>query len=138
MAQAKTGSRTCDIDHIRYSVLLHAKSGATLYGMNIERGEQAWIIRDELLADAPGGATYTQALAAELRAQRAGLDLTRKQLAVMSDVPERSLTRIEAGDVSPKAEQVAALVWTMQLSLGDFYAAVEARAVRMHTRGPLA
>ena len=115
-----------------YSELLHAKSGTTVYCMDIESGSQAWIARDVLLAGAPDGSIYARALAAELRAQRARLDLTRKQLAVMAGVPERTLTRIESGDVSPKAEQVAHLVWTMSLSLAEFYATVEAGAVRLY------
>lgn len=73
---------------------------------------------------------FDHALAAELRAQRAGEGLTRYELADLSGVPDRTLARIESGVVSPKAGQVARLVWALGLTLPGFYLMVEARMAR--------
>lgn len=91
----------------------------------------AWPLRDQLLAGSKGS-IYARALSAELRAARAREGISRHDLAELAGVPERTLTRIESGDVAPKAEQVAHLVWTLRLSLATFYAAVEDSAVRLY------
>lgn len=117
------------------SVSLYARSGASVYGMERITGAQAWSAREALLEDRNGGSVYEHALAAQVRAQRAVFGVTRKELAVMSGVPERTLTRIEAGTVSPKADQIARIVWSLSLSLADFYAGVETLAARELNRG---
>lgn len=77
---------------------------------------------------------FATALAAELRAQRAGESMSRRELAQCASIPERTLTRIETGSVSPKAEQVALIVWALGLTLPGFYLMVEARMARTAVR----
>lgn len=74
---------------------------------------------------------YDRALAGEIRATRVGLGVSQADLADASGVPMRTLGRIENGVVQPKSNQLAALVWSLHMDLGEFYRRVEDRCYMM-------
>lgn len=67
-------------------------------------------------------AQIAQAVAAELRARRARLEISQAELAQASGIGERTIQRIEGGDRSVKLGQLDALCRALNVTMTDFIA----------------
>lgn len=91
-----------------------ARSAATLARVDAGPGEAASHINE--------------ALAAELRAAKAILNITQQRLSDLSGVPMRTLTRVLAGDRNIDVKQLAALAAPLQTSSEELMKRASLRA----------
>ena len=76
---------------------------------------------------------WSDAVARQIKAERAAASLTQKQVSQASGIPEVTYKRLESGARVAASDQLAAILGALRIPMSTFYARVEERIIaEMH------